>query len=65
MNSLESSLYFFGIIMVELSLLFIGISTFVGLALTYISDEKLQRWLSHKGILGNIIGALMGGLTPF
>jgi len=65
MNSLESSLYFFGIIMVELSLLFIGISTFVGLALTYISDEKLQRWLSHKGILGNIIGALVGGLTPF
>ena len=65
MNSLESSLYFFGIIMVELSLLFIGISTFVGLALTYISDEKLQRWLSHKGILGNIVGALVGGLTPF
>jgi len=51
--------------MVELSLLFIGISTCVGLALTYISDEKLQRWLSHKGILGNIIGALVGGLTPF
>jgi len=65
MNSLESSLYFFCIIMVELSLLFIGISTCVGLALTYISDEKLQRWLSHKGILGNIIGALVGGLTPF
>ncbi len=65
MNSLESSLYFFCFIMVELSLLFIGISTLVGLALTYISDEKLQRWLSHKGILGNIIGALVGGLTPF
>ena len=65
MNSLESSLYFFCFIMVELSLLFIGIGTFVALALTYISDEKLQRWLSHKGILGNIIGALVGGLTPF
>jgi len=51
--------------MVELSLLFIGISVFVGLALTYVSDEKLQRWLSHKGVLGNILGALLGGLTPF
>jgi uncharacterized membrane protein YraQ (UPF0718 family) len=65
MNSLESSLYFFGIIMVELSLLFIGISTLIGIALVYISDDKLQRWLSHKGASGNILGALMGGLTPF
>jgi len=64
-NSLQTSLYFFAFIMVELSLLFIGISVFVGLALTYVSDEKLQRWLSHKGVLGNILGALLGGLTPF
>ena len=65
MNSLESSLYFFGLIMVELSLLFIGISTIIGLVLVYISDDKLKRWLSHKGAFGNILGALMGGLTPF
>jgi uncharacterized membrane protein YraQ (UPF0718 family) len=65
MNSLETSLYFFAFIMVELSLLFIGISTLVGLGLAYISDEKLQRWLSHKGLLGNILGALIGALTPF
>jgi hypothetical protein len=51
--------------MVELSLLFIGISTIIGVALVYISDDKLQRWLSHRGALGNILGALMGGLTPF
>lgn len=51
--------------MVELSLLFIGISTLVGLALAYVSYEKLQRWLSHKGLFGNILGALVGGLTPF
>ena len=65
MNSLQTSLYFFAFIMVELSLLFIGISTLVGLALAYVSDEKLQRWLSHKGVFGNILGALVGGLTPF
>jgi uncharacterized membrane protein YraQ (UPF0718 family) len=65
MNTLETSLYFFVFIMVELSLLFIAISTFIGLVLAYVSDDKLQRWLSHKGALGNILGALMGGLTPF
>ena len=65
MNSFQTSLYFFAFIMLELSLLFIGISTFVGLALAYVSDEKLQRWLSHKGLFGNILGALVGGLTPF
>jgi uncharacterized membrane protein YraQ (UPF0718 family) len=65
MNSIETSFYFFVFIMVELSLLFIGISTIIGIALVYISDDKLQRWLSHKGAFGNILGALMGGLTPF
>ena len=65
MNSLETSLYFFFILLAELSLLFIGISTIIGLTLAYISDDKLQRWLSHKGVFGNILGALMGGMTPF
>ena len=65
MNSVETSLKFFVIIMAELSLLFIGISTAIGLALIYISKDKLQRWLSHKGAVGNVLGALMGGLTPF
>jgi len=65
MNSLETSLYFFFILLAELSLLFIGISTIIGLTLAYISDDKLQRWLSHKGVFGNILGALMGGVTPF
>jgi len=64
-NSFQASLYFFAFIMVELSLLFIGISSFVGLVLAYVSDDKLQRWLSFKGLFGNILGALAGGLTPF
>ena len=65
MNSLTASLYFFGFIMVELSLLFVGISTLIGLILEYIPEEKLRRWLSRTGIKGNVIGASIGGLTPF
>lgn len=65
MNSLTTSIYFFVFIMVELSLLFLGISTLIGLTLQYLSGDKLRRWLSHKGALGNILGAAIGGLTPF
>jgi hypothetical protein len=60
MNSIETSLYFFVFIMVELSLLFIGISTIIGLALVYISHDKLKRWLSHW----KCPGRLDGGIDP-
>jgi uncharacterized membrane protein YraQ (UPF0718 family) len=65
MYSFTTSLYFFGFVMVELSLLFLGISTLIGLILQYISEDKLRRWLSHKGVFGSILGAGIGGLTPF
>ena len=65
MNPLMTSLGFFAIIMAELSVLFIGISAMVGLILQYISEDKLRRWLSNKGIFGNVLGAALGGLTPF
>ena len=65
MNPISTSLYFFGFIWIELSLLFLGISTLIGLILLYVSEDKLKRWLSRKGAIGNILGALMGGVTPF
>ncbi len=65
MNSLAQTLKFFAFIMAELTLLFLGISTLIGLIRQYISDEKLRRWLSHKGMRGNVLGALLGAVTPF
>lgn len=65
MNSLWMSLQFFGLILAELIVLFLGISTLVGLAFQFISDEKLRRWLSKKGWLGNFLGAALGAVTPF
>jgi len=65
LNSFTTSLYFFCFILVELSLLFLGISTVIGLILQYIKEDKLRRWLSHKGALGSMLGAGLGGLTPF
>jgi len=65
MNTFLDSLRFFFIIFAELTLLFLGISTLVGLIFEYVSDEKIRRWLSHKGWLGNFLGATMGAITPF
>lgn len=65
MNSLWMSLQFFVLILVELTVLFLGISTIVGLVLQYVSDETLRRWLSRRGLLGNFLGAALGAVTPF
>jgi len=65
MNSLWMSLQFFVLILLELTLLFLGISTLVGLVLQYLSDETLRRWLSKRGMLGNFLGAALGAITPF
>ncbi|MHB8094949.1 MAG: permease [Candidatus Aminicenantales bacterium] len=65
MNSLWVSLRFFALILVELTVLFLGISTLVGLVFEYLSNETLRRWLSRKGWLGNFLGAALGAVTPF
>ncbi len=65
MNSLWVSLRFFALILAELTVLFLGISTLVGLVFEYLSNETLRRWLSRKGWLGNFLGAALGAVTPF
>lgn len=65
MNSLVVSLKFFAFILAELTALFLGISTIIGLILQYVPDEKLRMWLSRRGLLGNFLGAAMGAITPF
>ncbi len=65
MNSLLVSLRFFGLILAELTVLFLGISTLVGLVFEYVSNETLGRWLSRRGLLGNFLGAALGAVTPF
>lgn len=65
MNSLWVSLQFFGLILAELIVLFLGISTLVGLIFEYVSEDTLNRWLSRKGWLGNVLGSTLGAVTPF
>jgi uncharacterized membrane protein YraQ (UPF0718 family) len=65
MNTLLVTLKYFAIIMVELAVLFIGISTIIALVFMYISQDKLKKWMAGKGIWGNIMGVLFGAVTPF
>ena len=65
MNSLWVSLQFFILIMAELTVLFLAISTLVGLVFEYVSDDAVRRWLARKGWFGNVMGATLGALTPF
>lgn len=65
MNTLKDTIQYFLIISIELTILFLGISTLVALALMYIPQEKIRNWMSGKGICNNVAGALIGALTPF
>lgn len=65
MNPLWVSIKFFFLILAELTVLFLAISTLVGLVFQYLSEETLRRWLSRKGWLGNSLGAALGAVTPF
>lgn len=65
MNTLIQTLKYFATITVELVVLFILISAIIEYILLHISEDKMQKRLSGKGIIGNIIGAAFGSLTPF
>lgn len=65
MNTFTKTIEYFAIISAELTVLFLGISTIVGIILMYIPQDKLKSWLSRRGIIGNFLGSLIGALTPF
>ncbi|MCK7477130.1 MAG: permease [Candidatus Moduliflexus flocculans] len=65
MNTLVESAKFFVLIFLELTALFLGISTLIGLIFRCLSQEALGKALSKKGLLGNFLGAALGAVTPF
>jgi uncharacterized membrane protein YraQ (UPF0718 family) len=66
-NSLAEAGEFFAIIMIELTILFIGITFLVGIIQEYVSEEKIRRALGsdRRKVFGCVIGAVFGSLTPF
>ena len=65
MNTLFDTLKYFVTITIELIVLFMLISAIVEFIFMYVSEAKIQKYLSGKGLWGNIIAATFGALTPF
>lgn len=65
MNTLVDTLGYFVFITLELIALFMLISAAVEIVLMYIPQDKIKQWLSGRGILGNMMAAGFGALTPF
>jgi uncharacterized membrane protein YraQ (UPF0718 family) len=65
MNTLVETLQYFIVITGELIVLFIGITTIIEFIMMHISKETMQKYLSEKGLWGNVIASGLGALTPF
>jgi uncharacterized membrane protein YraQ (UPF0718 family) len=37
----------------------------IGVARTWLPEDRLKRWMTGKGIAGNFVAALFGAVTPF
>ena len=61
----KETIVFFGFTMVELTVLFVGISFLVGLINEFLPQDKVKKWLSGRNGRGYLIGSILGGLTPF
>ncbi|NNK97271.1 MAG: hypothetical protein HKP41_23195 [Desulfobacterales bacterium] len=62
---IAESAAFFAYTMIELAILFVGISFLVGVINEFLPPDKVQRWLSGRHGRGYFIGSILGGLTPF
>jgi hypothetical protein len=65
MNTLLDTTQYFIVITIELLVLFIGITAIVEFIMMHISEEKMQKYLSGKGLWSNVIATGFGAITPF
>ncbi len=61
----EKAIKFFSFALVELTILFIGISFLVALLQHYLSSDRVKTMLSSSRGRGYLMGAGLGALTPF
>lgn len=65
LNQLKETLGMFLFLAVELTLLFLIISFFIGLIQEKMTPERVKSILSSKNGKGYVISALLGSITPF
>jgi len=64
-SGLGAAVHFFVYDSVKIVLMLLVMISFIGFLRTYVSQEKMRAWLAGKGILGNVVAASFGALTPF
>lgn len=62
---MKEAVNFFAFAFTKLMVLFIGISFLVGVINEFVSPERIKKILSGKRGRGYLVGAGLGGLTPF
>ncbi len=64
-NNLVGTMQYFVFIVIELIVLFVGITALIEIIMMYIPQTKLRKWLSGRGLWGNFFATIFGALTPF
>lgn len=65
MSMVKDALNMFAFLAVELTVLFLLISYFVGVLQQYIPPARIQGILSGKNGRGYVMAAFLGAITPF
>lgn len=64
-NKLAQTLNFFIYDSIKILLMLFVMIFVIGVVRTYLQQDKIKRWLINRGILGNLMAALLGAVTPF
>jgi hypothetical protein len=65
-NNMMDTLRFFAVISVELILIFVVVSFFIGLLMEYLPPNRIRDFLSNRlAWMQYVLGALLGAATPF
>jgi len=64
-SRLVGALHFFLYDTIKIFLLLAVMIFVIGFVRTWLPEDRLKRWMSRGGILGNFIAALFGAITPF
>ncbi len=60
-----NALHFFIYDLMKIFLLLSVLIFLIGVARTYLPEDKLKGWMSKGGLFGNFVAALFGAITPF
>lgn len=64
-NTLIETMQYFVFIVFKLILLFVGVTAIIEVIMMHIPKARLRKWLSGRGVWGNILATIFGSLTPF